>query len=60
MAIYIAMIICGLVFIAFPVIYFGQVDPASAILLVSGTGLLVWGALRAHSEQYQGTARTIV
>jgi len=46
MAIYVMMVICGLVFVAFPVIYFGELDATSAIVLSAGIVLLVWTAPR--------------
>ena len=49
MAIYVVMIIAGLVFVAIPVIYFGQIDGTSAILLASGIALLAWVAARTWS-----------
>ena len=49
MAIYVMMVICGLVFVAFPVIYFGELDATSAIVLSAGIVLLVWTALRVRS-----------
>jgi len=49
MAMYVVMIIAALVFIAFPVIYFGQLDGTSAIVLIGGTAFLVWTAMRLSS-----------
>lgn len=49
MAIYVTMVICGLVFVALPVIYFGQLDGTSAMVLASGTALLIWAAVRTRS-----------
>ena len=49
MAIYVMMVICGLVFVAFPVIYFGGLDGTSAIVLGGGVLFLIWTAIRVHS-----------
>jgi hypothetical protein len=49
MAVYVGMVICALVFVAIPVIYFGQLDGTSAIVLTSGIALLIWTAMRVRS-----------
>ena len=51
MAIYAMMVVCGLVFVAIPVVYFGQIDATSAIVLVSGIGLLIWAGVRIWSPK---------
>jgi hypothetical protein len=49
MAIYVTMIIAGLVFVALPVIYFGQIDGTSAMVLAAGIALLVWTLVRVRA-----------
>jgi hypothetical protein len=49
MAVYVGMVVCALVFVAIPVIYFGQLDGTSAIVLTSGIALLIWTAMRVRS-----------
>jgi hypothetical protein len=49
MALYIVMVIAGLIFVALPVIYFGQIDATSAIVLAAGIGLLIWAAVRMRT-----------
>ena len=49
MAVYVVMIIAVLVLVAMPVIYFGQLDGTSAIVLAGGTALLAWAAVRTWS-----------
>jgi hypothetical protein len=51
MAIYFVMIIAALVFVAMPAVYFGQLDGTTAIVLASGTALLVWAAVRTWSHK---------
>lgn len=43
----IIMVIAGIIFVAIPVIYFGELDGATAVILLFGIGLLFWAVFRA-------------
>ena len=49
MSIYVVMIIAVLAIVAFPIIYFGQIDGTSAMVLAGGTALIIWALVRARS-----------
>ena len=48
MAVPIVMIICGLVFVALPVFYFGAIDGTTIMVLAAGLGLLAWAGFRIY------------
>ena len=47
--IYFVMYVAALILVALPVIYFGQIDATSAMLLAGGLGLLIWATVRILS-----------
>jgi hypothetical protein len=49
MGIYIVIIVAVIALVTFPVIYFGQIDGTSAMVIAGGTALLIWTLVRSRS-----------